>query len=217
MGAHNKLLGIASAAVLLTLSACATGFPASVSRFQAMPPPVGQSFFVEPADPARQGELEFGLYAGLVRQQLVARGYREAVSPKDAAFVVTLGYGVDGGRTRIVSRPAAGLWGSGGQGYRPEGARIGAFRQVYPFHYGWSDNFWLGGEIDSQIIYTSFVELDIRRRADDQSLFEGSARARSRTDHLQALVPNLVTALFTGFPGNSGETVKITVPSPPRR
>jgi len=30
-------------------------------------------------------------------------------------------------------------------------------------------------------------------------------------------VPNLVQAMFTGFPGNSGETVRITVPPPQRR
>jgi hypothetical protein len=214
---YNRLLAGAAAALVLTLSACATGFPASVSRFQAMPPPAGQSFFVEPADPARHGELEFGLYAGLVRQQLVSRGYTEAVSPRDATFVVTLGYGIDVGRRRIVSRASAGLWGPPGNGYRPDGAAFGAFRHGRPFHYGWSDALWLGSGIDSHIVYTSFVDVDIRRRGDGQSLFEGSARARSRSDHLQGLVPNLVTALFTGFPGNSGETVRITVPPPPGR
>jgi hypothetical protein len=47
-------------------------------------------------------------------------------------------------------------------------------------------------------------------------VFEGTARARSRTDELSVLVPNLIEAMFTGFPGNSGETVKITV-APERR
>ena len=44
-------------------------------------------------------------------------------------------------------------------------------------------------------------------------LFEGHAKARSQTDELDRLVPNLVTAMFTGFPGRNGETVKITVPA----
>ena len=30
------------------------------------------------------------------------------------------------------------------------------------------------------------------------------------------LVPNLVEAMFTGFPGRSGEDVLITVPPPPK-
>ena len=55
------------------------------------------------------------------------------------------------------------------------------------------------------------MDLDIRRTADGQSVFEGLAQARSRTDELPVLVPNLIEAMFTGFPGNSGETVRITV------
>ena len=58
--------------------------------------------------------------------------------------------------------------------------------------------------------------MDIKRSGDGQSLFEGTAKARSRTDELQVLVPNLVEAMFTNFPGRSGETVRITVPPPPR-
>jgi len=42
-------------------------------------------------------------------------------------------------------------------------------------------------------------------------VFEGHAEARSRTDELPVLVPNLIEAMFTGFPGNSGERVRITV------
>ena len=70
--------------------------------------------------------------------------------------------------------------------------------------------------IRSYTVYKSHLDLDIVRRVDNASLFEGQAKARSRTDELGALVPNLVEAMFTGFPGRSGETVKITVP-PPRK
>jgi hypothetical protein len=42
-------------------------------------------------------------------------------------------------------------------------------------------------------------------------MFEGLAQAHSRNNQLPLLVPNLVEAMFTGFPGNSGETVRITV------
>jgi len=55
--------------------------------------------------------------------------------------------------------------------------------------------------------------MDIRDRATNQSLFEGRAQARSTTDELGTLVPNLIEAMFTGFPGRSGETVRISVPS----
>ena len=47
-----------------------------------------------------------------------------------------------------------------------------------------------------------------------EALFEGHAEAQSRDNNLQTLVPNLVEAMFTGFPGNSGERVRITVAPP---
>ena len=35
--------------------------------------------------------------------------------------------------------------------------------------------------------------------------------AVSTSNRLAYVVPNLVEAMFTGFPGNSGETVRITI------
>jgi len=217
----KTFLAVAAPLALLGLSACATGFPAQVSRFQAMPAPTGQSFYVEPADAANRGGLEFAQYAGQVRQHLAALGYSEAASRADATLLVTLDYGVDQGRERVVARPdpfADPWWGWSGRyrgfGYRPYYSRFGYYgRGRSPFYWGWHDPFWGGGgyDIDSYTVYTSFLDLDIRRAADGQSVFEGTAQARSRSDELPLLVPNLVEAMFTGFPGNSGETVRITV------
>jgi hypothetical protein len=216
MSLQKKLLTLAAPLALLGLSACATGLPTEVSRFQAMPAPQGQSFVVIPADEDDKGGLEFSQYADLVREHLRAQGYSEAPSRSAATFVVALDYGVDEGRDRIVSRPGFGpRWGMGyGFGFhRPYFSRFG-YRGHYrsPFYYGWDDPFYFGSELDAYTVYTSHVDLDIRRTADGQSLFEGRAEARSRDDNLRVLVPNLIEAMFTDFPGRSGETVRITVP-----
>ena len=47
--------------------------------------------------------------------------------------------------------------------------------------------------------------------ADLRGLFEGRAESVSRSNRLQTIVPNLVDAIFTDFPGNSGETLRITI------
>ena len=81
---------------------------------------------------------------------------------------------------------------------------------------GWYDPFWWGpgyyNDIRTYTYYISELDLDIRRKADNIALFEGKALARSRSSALNKTVPSLVQAMFTGFPGNSGETVKITIP-----
>jgi uncharacterized protein DUF4136 len=222
MSLAKKILTLAAPAALLMLGGCATGLPTQVSRYQAMPVPAGQSFVIQPADPEDRGGLEFSRYADLVRRHLVEEGYSEAGSAQAATLVVSLDYGVDDGRQQVVTRPAIGYsrYGWGGFGYRPYWSRFGGYgRFRSPFYYGWDDPFWyrgFGDDIDVYTVYTSFLDLDIKRAADGQSVFEGTARARSRTDDLGLLVPNLVEAMFTGFPGNSGETVKITV-APERR
>ncbi|HMI39715.1 MAG TPA: DUF4136 domain-containing protein [Sphingomicrobium sp.] len=223
-----RILKLAAAAMLgvasIGLTSCATGFPAKVSRYQAMPAPVGQSFFVLPFNGADVGGLEFAHHAVLVRQAMSAQGYAEAASPAAATMLVRLGYGVDDGHTEVVSTPYGGGYGDpffGGFG-RPYYSRFGYGGRFgygrYPFYYGWDDPFWYGDSgIRSYTVYVSHLDMDIRRRVDNASLFEGHAKARSRTDDLNVIVPNLVEAMFTGFPGRSGETVKITVPPPAKR
>ena len=216
----------------LGLSACATGFPTKVSRFQAMPAPQGQSFVVVPLDAHNLGGLEFSRYADMVGQAMQAQGYVRAASIDQATMVVRLGYGVDQGRTEYVEDPfSRGRYGSygryggfgGGFGYgsygRPYYSRYRYYGPRSAFFYGWDDPFWgssFGSGISSYTSYRSALDLDIRRKVDNASLFEGKAQARSTTDNLGTLVPNLIEAMFTGFPGQSGETVRITVAPPPR-
>src|SRR5579883_1333254 len=77
-------LGAAAAA----LSACAETINTTVSRYQAMPAPQGQTFVVVPdGGMARNGGLEFQRYAALVSQQLSARGYRPAADIQSANMI----------------------------------------------------------------------------------------------------------------------------------
>lgn len=203
------------------LSACATGFPAKVSRYQAMPAPQGQSFVVVPADARDMGGLEFSRYADMVAAGMQAQGYTRAASIDQATMVVQLGYGVDQGRTEYVEDPFyysrrydpywAGYYG------RPYYSRYG---RRSAFYYGWEDPFWFSPWDRSVRSYTSYkseLTMNIRRKTDNASLFEGRAQARSTDDNLARIVPNLVEAMFTGFPGRSGETVRITVPPAPKQ
>jgi len=220
------LLGVST----LGLTACVTGFPTQVSRYQAMPAPQGQSFFVVAANPADAGGLQFTQYATIVAQAMQAQGYAPAASPQAATMLVQLNYGVDQGRQEIDVDPFANGYYRGGFGGfydpfyrrgfygRPYYSRYGSYRGGSPFYYGWDDPFW-GSSFNSTRVYTvykSFLDVDIRRRADNAALFEGKAQARSQTDNLGVLVPNLIEAMFTGFPGRSGERVRITVPAPQR-
>ncbi|WP_234036117.1 DUF4136 domain-containing protein [Porphyrobacter sp. YT40] len=193
-------------ALALGLSACATPFKADVSRFAVpLPAPQGQTFAVVPEDPKLAGGLEFATYANAVAAEMQQLGYTRAASPETADMLVRFDYDVDNGRERVRSTPGVGgafspwgRWGGWGGGFGAWG-------------YGFNDPFFGGPDVRSYTVYTSEVDLKIDRRADGQRLFEGKAEAVSRSNRLPRLVPNLVDALFTDFPGNSGETVRITI------
>ena len=133
-------------------------------------------------------------------------------------MVVQLGYSLDHGQVRYEDNGFyRGRFGYGGFGPSPYFyPRYGRFGFGSPFYYGWDDPFLYGGGIDSWVEYHSEVDLHIRAAGSNQPLFDGRAQARSATNRLDVLVPNLVEALFTGFPGQNGETVKITIPVRPR-
>lgn len=209
MNENNKigrsLKAFAVSILLLGLAACASNFRADVSRFQSqLPAPQGQTFAVVADDPALAGGLEFSQYAALVEQEMQELGYTRA-SPEDATLLVRFDYGVDNGRERIRSTgytrdPFWSPW----YGYSPYYGRGRAWG------YGWHDPFF-DSSVESYTVYTSGIDLKIDRAADGQRLFEGKAQAASTSNRLQYLVPNLVEAMFTDFPGNSGETVRISI------
>ena len=219
MGVSMRIHKVAAAFLLglsaLGLSACATGLRTQVSRFQAMPNPQGQSFVVVPMNPGDQGGLEFSQYAEQVARHLEAQGYARAPSMNEATLVAQLGYGVSEPQTEIVSYPSY-HGGYGGYGYG-WGSPFFYGRRAY--YWGWNDPFWYGpsNDIRSYTYYISALDLNIRRKVDNISLFEGQAKARARTDVFSKVVPSLVEAMFTGFPGNSGETIKITIPPEGKR
>jgi uncharacterized protein DUF4136 len=214
--AAAAMLGVA----VLGLSACASSLNTTVSRYQAMPAPQGQTFVVVPGAGMAANGLEFQRYAGLVAQQLAARGYTPAASPQSANMVVQFGYSVDEGQVRYVDDPFRyGRYGSGfydpfwGPSYYPR------FGYRSPYYYGWDDPFWygsgMGRGIDSYVEYHGEVDLHIRAAGTNQPLFDGRAQARAQTNRLDVVLPSLLEAMFTGFPGRNGETVKITIPTRP--
>lgn len=219
------------------LAGCATALPTKVTRYQAMPAPAGQTFYVVQGN-GQPGGLEFGRYAALISQQLEGRGYRPAGAPQVADMLVKVDFDIDQDVDYRVD-PFARSYMSDPfyrRGYydpfwrmtygRPYYSRYGYWgRYRDPFYWGWGDPFYSGysGRVDgynqwgepvqAYRVYESELDMDIVRRVDNQSLFEGKAQARSATAETGVLLPNLIEAMFTGFPGRSGETVKITIPA----
>ncbi len=201
--------------LMLALTACASSFNTQVTRFASqLPAPQGQTFAVVADDPALAGGLEFAQYAKLVEERLAAQGYAPA-SPETATLLVRFDYGVDKGRERVRQTPGFydpywSPWYGPRSSYWGYRRRAGWYGPSAAWGFGWYDP-WFDGGYEQYTVYTSGISLKIDRKADGQRLFEGKAEAASLSNRLGYLVPNLVEAMFTNFPGNSGETVHISV------
>jgi len=212
------VLAAASALSLGGLAGCATGFRADVARFQQLPPAQGQTFTVMPGDSRLAGSLEFAHYGDLVAKRLTDYGYVRASDPGAAQLVVSLDYDIDKGTPRVRST-----------GFSRDPFFYDPF--FYPGYYrGWGgwrgrytmgyyDPFLWGGmgynDIETYVVYQSRLRMKIDR-AGGERLFEGTARAQSVSNKLTYLVPNLIDALFTGFPGQNGEDIRVTVAPEPK-
>lgn len=214
MNSKRLMLLAATALALSGLAGCATPFKADVARFQQLPPAQGQSFTIMPGAPQLAGSLEFAHYADLVARRLVAHGYSRAADPAGAQLVVELDYGIDKGTQRVRS-----------SGF----SRFGYYDPFfYPGYYrgfrgryvmGWYDPFLWGppyDDIETYLVYQSQLRMRINRPG-GESVFEGTARAQSLSNKMTYLVPNLIDALFTGFPGQNGEEIRVTVAPEPKR
>lgn len=214
-----RIAMLAPALGLALLAGCAPTFEARVARFQQLPPAASQSFFIEPRDENERGGLEFATYANLVSQRLVANGYTPAASAAAASLTVQLDYRVGPPREKIATRPGIGGFGGGFGGFGGGFGRFGGFYGGgFPYWggYGFGGPYGFGGfggfnypDVYSVTQYNSTLALKIVRNADKASVFEGRAETVSSSNNLIRLVPNLVTAIFTNFPGSSGETVRV--------
>lgn len=204
-------LPLAAAALL---SACAPTFEARVARFSALPTPPAKTFYVEPANQADVGGLEFATYANLVKKQMLANGFTEVGTQGSADVTVMLDYGVGAPQQRIQTRPGTNVgwgggwgapgWGGGGWGWHPYwGPGWGP---------GWGGGWgasWSQPEVYSVTEYTTVMAMKMYRNADKANLFEGRAETTSRNNNLPVQMPLLVRAMFTQFPGTNGEAVRV--------
>lgn len=210
------------------LSGCATSFRSDVTRFHNLAAPQGETVRVVAADAAKANSLEFATYAAQASRALAGVGF-QSVDPGNSAaatYTAKLDYAIDMGRQKIVTDN---YYGGGYYGpYYGYGGGFGGYHRGYgggygrlfydpfytPFYYGGYGGFYQP-QVYSYTIYTRSLTLTIER-ADGTHVFEGRAESVGSNPRLSEVVPYLIQAMFTDFPGMSGRTQRVTVPVPPR-
>ncbi len=183
-------------------AACSSSIRSNVTRFHKLPAPMGESVFITSSDASKAGGLEFSQYAGLLVPQLQSLGYSVINDPK-ADLVVEIDYDVtEGQRT---------YYGSGYSSFYhyPFYSPFHHYAFRHHHHYGFGYAFY-PREPYVRTIYISRLFMKIRR-ASGELLFEGSALSNNYREQLPQVMPYLVGAMFTNFPGQSGSTEVVRV------
>jgi hypothetical protein len=156
-----------------------------------------------------QNSLELQSYEELVRQELGVQGFRFVADPAAANLVVTLRPSVSGASVRVRDPWPDPYFGPAGfYGLRPLG--------WYGPYWGYGGGF--GGFYSdfrgySVQVFQRRLELDIDSRATTaKRYYEGRVESVGESDALSRVMPILVRALFTDFPGNNGQTRQVDVP-----
>ena len=192
---------VLSSFLALSLAACATAVPpVEVTRFHVGDPARAGTIVVEEMPGNPDVGLEFRTYAAAVDQELQRVGFTPAGAGARSDYVALLsfrrtfrptGYDRSG---NPVSVGVGGAVGSGG--YSGMGVGIGINLSGRP-----------------KDMVASELQVQIRRRSDSTTIWEGRAltQAREGTPAAQPglAAQKLAAALIGGYPGESGRTITV--------
>jgi len=189
----------------LALAGCAAQMPeARVTRFHLGQPIAPGQVTVEPRDPSLARDLEFQSYARIVQGELGRIGFGIvpdlAKSELVAVTEVSRSWRPAGEAQR--SSLSIGLGGGSGGGWHG-GTSVGL---------GGAVSFPIGRPKQRMDVLTQ-LSVQLKRRSEGTVIWEGRAEsvARDGTPYAspEAAVARLASALFQGFPGRSGETIRV--------
>lgn len=183
--------------VMTLLAACVSEMKSKVVTFHTAPMPQGETIRVEAMSDLKSGSLEFEHYAQAVRTNLRNVGYVPVKSGQPAQLVAKIDYSVSDAQTQVRSNS---------NGYVRYHFSYGHFRD--PFYYGFYNN-W-PKEIYSYTVYKRTLLMNIMW-VDGEVIFEGRVQSIGSEKEIAEIMPYLITAMFTHFPGESGVTKIVTV------
>lgn len=195
----RKTYRLMIAAALLSLGACTTpSGPVEVTRFHLGQPIERGSIVIEPINGADRNSLEFRTYSAAVARELQTLGFVPTETAESALFVANVEVTRDT-RAALARRSPVSIGIGGGSGGFGGGV-------------GGGISFGLGGGGSGDTVITQ-LSVQLKRRAGLSTVWEGRAQTEAR-EQAPAAQPGLAadklaTALFQGFPGESGRTITV--------
>lgn len=195
------------ALVLLSLCSCVS-VESKVKRFHNLPPKgAGQTFAI--AAGRQHSSLQASVYAAQIAAALTKYGWRQVTSGKPD-YKVGFGYDVLDSAQRQGVHEIYGMTSSGGttsyQGtvhaYGSSGTYSGT--SYTPATYG-----VVGAVPYTYTVYLRYLVVLIRGK-DGGTVFDGEVESVGPNPTIEAVLPQMISSLFTRFPGKSGEVFQVS-------
>tara|TARA_R110002096_G_scaffold415163_1_gene616619 strand:- start:5784 stop:6428 length:645 start_codon:yes stop_codon:yes gene_type:complete len=194
--------------VLLTglLISCSRNVDCAVTTFHAQPLPQGEKILVAPKDPSKVGSIEFKAYASMISEQLRSIGYSPVDDNEEAQLIAEVDYDIVASQTKIITTADP---------YVLYHFNFGRYR--YPYYYGRYGimdppyHREYTGTVYNRSLTINIVEAEGINTPDRKVIFESSIVSTGREKILNKIMPYLVVAAFTNFPGESGISKIITI------
>lgn len=191
--------------LVLPLYACMSPLRSDVVTFHQEPLPEGETIKVVAMDPEKGESLEFREYAELLNRQLRDIGYDPVPygSDEPTELVAEVDYAVSQGPTEVHVNdddPFSRYHFFYGRFYDP------FYFGIYPT---WSPDFDQVYTVDSFVrqLEVNIVDVEPQR----ERVFEGRVESVGNRSVLPEVMPYMITAMFTNFPGESGVTKVVTI------
>lgn len=200
----TKLPIIAAAGAALLAGGCTTtarNAPVEVTRYHIGALNERTTVSVEPMTGAAQISPEFQMYADAVGTELERLGFVQSRSDMASGYIAAVSFTrVSRGAYREPPPVSIGLGGGSVSGGRSSAVGVGG-----------GLSFGIGGK--TREIYGSELSVQLRRRSDNSTLWEGRAVTESVSgkpgSDPRDQAARLAYALFKGFPGESGITTTV--------
>lgn len=149
--------------------------------------------------------LEFAHYKARIEQQLASHGYTIKNNPSEAEFIALVAYGIDEGKSGVVSTPIFGQTGGGA-----------TFTSYGTSSYTMPSYGVVASSTNSVTTYTRAIALDIVKTetfkaGQPKKLFELRAKSIGTCSVISGVFEEILESMFQDFPGQNGKARKISV------
>ena len=176
----------------------------------------GKSISVVSGEADVNSSLEFAAYKRKFENKLSIAGYKIEQDPNQADYIALIAYGIDDGKTAIISTPIFGRTG-GGTTYS-SGTIYGSGGSV---NYSGSNYTMptygiVGSSTNSVTTYNRAIALDIIeassfKEGDPRTVYQGRTRSEGRCSVIVEVFDEMLEAMFSDFPGENGRNRKQSI------